>query len=39
VKEKYQLAFMDMAERFAQTSEAVRLKVAALIVKNDSIIS
>lgn len=30
---------MDMAERFGQTSEAVRLKVGALIVKGDSIIA
>jgi len=39
VKEKYKLAFMDMAERFGQTSEAVRLKVGSLIVKNGSVIS
>lgn len=39
MKEKYLLAFMDMAERFAETSEATRLKVGALIIKNDSVIS
>ena len=30
---------MDMAERFAQTSEANRLKVAAMLVKRGSILS
>lgn len=30
---------MDMAERFAMTSEAIRLKVACFIIKNGSIIS
>jgi len=30
---------MDMTERFSETSEAERLKVCALIYKNDSIIS
>jgi dCMP deaminase len=39
VKPKYKEALMDMAERFAQTSEAERLKVCALIYKNESIIS
>ena len=39
MKNKYKLAFMDMAERFGQTSTAERLKVGALIVKNDSIIA
>jgi len=39
MKEKYLLAYMDMAERFAETSEAKRLKVAAFILKNDSILS
>jgi dCMP deaminase len=39
MKNKYKLALMDMAERFGQTSEAVRLRVGALLVKNDSIIS
>ena len=39
MKDKYLLAYVDMAERFAQTSEAQRLKVAALIIKNNSVIS
>ena len=39
MKQKYIDAYMDMTVRFAQTSEATRLKVAALIVKNDAIIS
>jgi dCMP deaminase len=33
MKDKYIRAYIDMAERFAQTSEAVRLKVGCLIVK------
>ena len=39
MKNKYLLAFMDMAERFAMTSEAIRLKVACFIIKNGNIIS
>lgn len=39
MKLKYKTAFMDMAERFGQTSTAERLKVGALIYKNNSIIS
>lgn len=39
MKDKYRLAFIDMAERFGQTSEATRLKVGALIVKIDQIIA
>ena len=39
MKDKYLLAYMDMAERFAQTSEANRLKVAAMLVKRGSILS
>jgi dCMP deaminase len=39
LKDKYIEALLDMAERFGQTSEAVRLKVGCLIYKNDSIIS
>ena len=39
MKHKYKLALMDMAERFGQTSEATRLKVGALLYKNDNIIS
>ena len=30
----YQLAYMDMAERFAQTSRANRLKVGCLLIKD-----
>ena len=39
MKEKYLLAMMDMLFRFAETSEAKRLKVAAMIVKRGSILS
>lgn len=39
MKHKYKLAYMDMAERFGQTSEAERAKVGALIIKNGSIIA
>ncbi len=39
MKHKYRLALMDMAERFGQTSTSKRLKVGALLYKNDSIIS
>ena len=39
MKYKYKLALIDMACRFGETSEAQRLKVGALIYKNDSIIS
>lgn len=39
MKEKYITAYMDMAEVFAKTSEATRLKVGAIILKNDNIIS
>lgn len=39
MKHKYEDALMDMCERFAKTSSAMRLKVGCLIVKNDSIIS
>lgn len=39
VKNKYIVAYMEMVEVFSKTSEAKRLKVAALIVKNDAIIS
>lgn len=34
MKQKYLSAFMDMTERFAQTSEAKRLKVGACLIKN-----
>lgn len=39
MKSKYEIAIMDMACRFGQTSAANRLKVGCLIYKNDSIIS
>ena len=39
MKDVYLHAYMDMALRFAETSEAQRLKVAAMLVKNGSILS
>jgi dCMP deaminase len=39
VKKKYLDAFMDMAVRLGQTSEAERLKVGALLVKNGAVIA
>lgn len=39
MKEKYLMAFMDMTLRFAETSEAQRLKVAAMLVKRGSILA
>lgn len=39
MKHKYKQALMDMAERFGQTSEATRLKVGALLYKNNNIIA
>lgn len=39
MKEKYLQAYMDMTLRFAETSEAQRLKVAAMLVKRGSILS
>ena len=39
MKDKYLKAFMQMTEVFAETSEATRLKVGALIVQGDQIIS
>lgn len=39
MKQKYLLALMDMAERFGMTSEAKRLQVGCLIVKDSAIIS
>jgi dCMP deaminase len=39
VKQKWIDAFMDTAERFAALSSAVRLKVGAVIVKDNRIIS
>ena len=39
MKTKFIAAFMDVAERFAQLSSAVRLQVGAIVVKDDRIIS
>ena len=39
MKQKWIDAFMDTAERFAQLSSAVRLKVGAVVVKDNRIIS
>ena len=39
MKEKHKQAFMDMAFRFAECSTATRLKVGALCIKDDRIIS
>jgi len=39
VKQKFIDAYMDVAERFAQLSSAKRLKVGAIVVKDDRIIS
>ena len=39
MKEKYLLAWMDNVERFAETSEAKRLKVAAFLFKEGNVIS
>ena len=39
MKDKFVQAYMDVAERFAQLSSAVRLKVGAIVVKDDRIIS
>lgn len=39
MKQKYHKAYLDMAIRFGQTSEATRRKVGALIVKDGCIIS
>ena len=39
MKDKYKFSYMRMAKVFSETSEAKRLKVAALIVKDDKIIS
>lgn len=33
MKQKYLLAYMDMTERFSETSEAERLKVGACLIK------
>ena len=39
MKQKWIDAFMDTAERFAQLSSAVRLKVGAVVVKDNRIVS
>lgn len=39
MKSKYHSAFLDMAIRFGQTSEANRLKVGALLVRDGKILS
>lgn len=39
MKQKYLQAYMDMCARFAETSEAERLKVAAMLVKRGSILA
>lgn len=39
MKDKYLTALMDMACRFGETSAATRLKVGAIIYKNDAIVS
>lgn len=39
MKHKFIEAYMDVAERFAQLSSAVRLQVGAIVVKDDRIIS
>jgi len=39
MKQKFIEAYMDVAERFAQLSSAVRLQVGAIVVKDDRIIS
>jgi dCMP deaminase len=39
MKEKFINAYMDTAKRFAEISPAIRLKVGAIVVKDDRIIS
>ncbi len=39
MKQKFIDAYMDVAERFAKLSSAKRLKVGAIVVKDDRIIS
>lgn len=39
MKNRFKLAYMDVAERFSQESSATRLQVGAIIVKDDRIIS
>ena len=39
IRPKWRKAFMDVAERFAQLSSAKKLKVGAIIVKGETIVS
>lgn len=39
MKLKYKLAYLDMAERFGETSESTRAKVGCLLVKDSGIVS
>lgn len=39
IKQKWREAYMDVAERFAQLSSAKKLKVGAIVVKGDTIVS
>jgi len=39
MKQKFIDAYIDVAERFSQLSSAIRLKVGAIVVKDDRIIS
>lgn len=39
MKDKWKIAYMDIAKRFAQLSTAKRLQVGAIVVKDDRIIS
>lgn len=39
MKDTFKLAYMDVAKRFAQESHAIRNKVGAILVKDDTIIS
>jgi dCMP deaminase len=39
IKPKWRHAYMDIAERFAQLSTAKKLKVGAIIVKDETIVS
>jgi len=39
IKQKWRNAYMDVAERFALLSSAKKLKVGAIIVKNETIVS
>lgn len=39
MKPKWRQAYMDVAERFAQLSSAKRLKVGAIVVKGETIVS